>query len=347
MADKNQKNCVKICSHCGVEFNTHSYTHYFCSPICRQAAYQKKHEKQLGPCPTCHNMFTSKTPGKIYCSLKCYTTSDQFKKMSRENGKKQTPAALARRNSITCLECGVQFFAKPWQKNRKFCSVNHHRLYLSKRFDRWIASPQGLGLPQNYDEFMTQETLPCLIDGCNWAGKHLGNHVNLAHGVLANDFKRAAGFNLGTGLITSEVRNILSERSHIHETRMGDFVDPVKKQIAIKAKRNYRSLEGAEHKKKAILLLSEAVDTPKRICFSCGKEFSQSSVYGRTKHCSIKCRTKFYASQKETIRSNCSRCGKEFLGRGKQIPKIRAGLPVFCGAYCGQRNKIKRAKVAT
>ena len=58
----------------------------YCSTACRNAATRKRQCKPIpdrGPCPTCKQMFKSRQVKK-YCSLKCYTSSKEFKETSRK-----------------------------------------------------------------------------------------------------------------------------------------------------------------------------------------------------------------------------------------------------------------------
>ena len=59
---------------------------------------------------------------------------------------------------------------------------------MNKRYDRQIASPDKLQLPQGYDGCLDREQLNCLVDGCGWVGKHLSTHMNIAHGIKADEF---------------------------------------------------------------------------------------------------------------------------------------------------------------
>jgi hypothetical protein len=98
-----------------------------------------------------------------------------------------------------CLKCGKEFHARESER-KKYCNEICRRQYMAERFDRWIASPETIALPQNYDEFLTQEKLPCLVDGCNFEGHKLSLHMNLTHGVTEREFKKLAGFNLSSGI---------------------------------------------------------------------------------------------------------------------------------------------------
>ncbi|MGA9669960.1 MAG: hypothetical protein WBQ94_12170 [Terracidiphilus sp.] len=68
-------------------------------------------------------------------------------------------------------------------------------------FDDMIASPEGMPLPQNYDEFLDADDLHCILPGCDWSGHSLAGHLFQFHGITASEFKEAAGFNRKTGLV--------------------------------------------------------------------------------------------------------------------------------------------------
>ncbi len=164
---------------------------------------------------------------------------------------------------------------------------------MAKRFDRWIANPQTMALPQCYDEFMTVDELPCLIEGCGWVGRHLGTHVQLAHGILADDFKRAAGFNLSTGLVGAELHKLLVEIN----TGKGDRERVIAAgEISNRhGLRGYYSSEASEHHAKARAL---AGNGPQRTCRGCGAIFQQSTPFGLAKYCTIECRERTYKKQR-------------------------------------------------
>lgn len=292
------------CAHCGCTFQgTDSQAFHFkyegreayCSQICRHAAQRAKLCKPLpqhGPCPTCGKMFESRT-SKVFCSLECYNKSPEFKEMARANCKKgkQTQEEMwAEKMQRICPVCGKEFRAD--RSHRKFCSHLCYRKFRADLFDAWVANPQQIALPQCYDEFMLQEELPCLIEGCNWKGRHLSVHLNQAHGVLAADFKRAAGFNLKTGLVAPDLAEELSQRR-----KLGVAVNPVLQQKGQENRysgvRNYQSLEGKEHRRKARMMIDS--EGPERTCIGCGAKFRQSTPFGKALYCTIPCRTDHYA----------------------------------------------------
>ncbi len=321
-----------------------------CSSTCADARRQKPRKERplLGPCLTCGKRFRSLRTEKIYCNLECWVSSDQFKKQLEVIGQRGAErvaekAASADRGEdvaghprvqYTCLECGKKWYGNP-RRRKKFCCHAHYRAYMAKRFDRWIANPEEIALPQAYDEFMSQEELPCLIEGCTWRGQHLGSHVNLAHGIPVEEFKRAAGFNLTTGLVSPDVQQRLTERSHIHNASFPpdfefQYHPPVKA---------YFSLEGREHRAKAMALRRAIQPGPLRVCRSCGVEFHQKGVIGFAMYCSVQCRSKFYARDRgNQLTVACGICGELFKASKHQRFRHEEGHAVFCNVKCRQIN---------
>lgn len=322
------------CGHCAAKFKgTDSQARkvkyekrvVYCSATCRTAAASQKAREQAvregrtlrkgvlaGPCKTCGKMFESRVD-KLFCSMGCYTKSVQFKSMLAENLKKAGRSESIQRRAqaakvgqdVPCLECGAEFYQKRPSKShptaRKFCSRPCYRSYLAKRFDRWVANPEGMALPQCYDEFLDRDELACVVDGCDWKGQHLTLHINQAHGVRADEFKRAAGFNLSTGVIAKPLAEALREREiiGIAAINMSDAdriaaLASAKEALAENPIR-YRSLEGREHAKKARAMLGLG---PERTCSGCGNLFRQSTPMGRALYCSRQCRDISYAKQR-------------------------------------------------
>ena len=186
-----------------------------------------------------------------YCSRACYRRSSQLKQHLASY-------RVFTQVTLTCEQCGVTFCRqraeaqKPTGKAR-FCSQGCWRQYFAYRFDRWIANPEAIPLPHNYDEFLTQEELPCLIDGCDWKGKHLGIHVNHAHGIDAATFKKMAGFNHTTALATDETLRKLSDAQQLHDRT--NFFQAAPDITDVSPMGAYeRRLEAREHQAKAIRL---------------------------------------------------------------------------------------------
>lgn len=348
------------CSNCGASFGgtlsqkKHSYYEgrpAYCSEACVVASRDSRRKPipNRGPCPQCGAMFESRTEKK-YCSLRCYTQSDQFRKMVADNA----PIGLARAREVLgrkdpvylsepCAECGkVMRFTSG--RRRRFCSKAHYRSYLAKRFDRWVASPQRIGMPANYDEFLSLDELPCLIPGCGWIGRGLSNHANLAHGIRASAFKRAAGFNLGTGIVAAPTHELLVERNA--DGKYSDFMELARAASGCNpptGPRGYISQEGREHASKTRALIGPG---PLRSCRACGEKFQQTTPMGRTLYCSIECRTRHYGAQIKAaprVGMCCGLCGQSFMGTKDQKGRSDAGLTVFCSTHCRQINNAKAA----
>ena len=316
----------------------------YCSRECQSSQHNKHLAKPLcGPCPTCGGMFKSRgTAKKLFCDMKCYTASPGFKKMIAENclnnASKATgkPPAGYTPTYKNCIECGTEFQTKP-SSNSKYCSKMCYRKYMTKRFDRWIASPQKIALPQAFDEFLTSEVLPCLVEGCDWKGHHLSGHMNQTHGVTARNFKKLAGFNLGSGIVSAPLHEALCERDHVGVATDGSRFNMYRSGVEQK-RTQYKSLEGKEHRAKTNALKNETEEKPVRVCTGCGVEFRQSSHFGRKLFHSFECRDAYYKThRKPTPRKNklsCVVCGSGFFGTNKQQKNANNGGAVCCSYHC-------------
>lgn len=318
------------CGHCGAKFKgsdsqarkvKYENRVVYCSGTCRTAACSQRGQERAiregkklrkgvlsGPCKTCGKMFESRID-KMFCSMDCYMKSEQFREMLSKywapsaEVRAKISAKLKKGEDVACLECGTEFYQKPPSKGhpaRKFCSTTCYRAYLAKRFDRWVANPEGMALQQCYDEFLDREELACVVEGCDWHGKNLTLHMNQAHGVKADEFKRAAGFNLSTGVVAKPLAEALRKREVIGVAAKMDDADRADalalSQEALAANPiRYRSLEGREHAKKARAMWGPG---PQRHCAGCGKIFQQSTPAGRALYCSVQCRDAHYAAEK-------------------------------------------------
>jgi len=304
------------CHHCGCVFIgsdsqawkvKYENQNVYCSTACRHASMRQIFHKPIperGPCPTCGQKFSSRT-NKYFCSLKCYAKSDRFQAMLRENRQSQleNPDRKVRLNvhqrkafgppsPRQCPECGNKFLPlleNNRESRRKFCSKTCWRAYFAKRFDRWIANPETMTLPQCYDEFLNQLELHCLVQGCEWSGKNLSAHMNWCHGVRAKDFKRAAGFNYSTGVISKDLYAMFSQRALNYTFPSGcDWSKPPS------PIRRYFSAEGKEHGTKTRALSGNG---PQRQCSQCGQVYPQKTIFGRSLYCSKKCRDLAYSDE--------------------------------------------------
>lgn len=300
------------CGHCSAVFlgtpaqSYNSVRHgknVFCSDICRHSYLRAKFSTAVPEhdCKGCGIKFESRREAK-FCGVKCYTGSSQFSQMLADSREKSmTPYSIAKRaeslrrgEGKPCLECGTDVYAKKSEKTKKFCSKLCYRAYMAKRFDRQIAAPEKIALPQAYDEFLTKEELPCLVEGCEWKGKHLSLHMNQMHGVTAEEFKRAAGFNRSSGIISRPLSKLLSERKKTGVAADSDaraLGDGFRGQSYVL---KYASLEGKEHRAKS-MAISRGTPGPERCCEGCGTMFTQSSPMGRAKYHSKECRAAHYS----------------------------------------------------
>lgn len=169
-------------------------------------------------CETCHDPFESTKP-RQFCSVKCKARSPRFAAQMLENLKKARAAYVPtpRKGEMrACRQCGEQFYLTRTMIKRgvKFCSRAHYRLWMADRFDRDIGAIDSIETMQNFDEFLSQDKLTCLIPGCNWMGDDLSLHANLAHGITADALKERAGFNKSTGLISAPMARRLEARGN-------------------------------------------------------------------------------------------------------------------------------------
>ena len=300
-----------------------------------------------GPCPTCAAMFRSKHKKK-YCSMKCHTSSSEFQIRIRAqaesiNSTKRVAAGISNgeRLSLLCLQCGEQFFVRTADRNNRWCTRSCWRKYLSDRFDRWVANPQEIALPQCFDEFLSQTEIPCLVDGCNWVGLSLGHHVNFAHGIGAAEFKERAGFNRNTGLIGSELAKYLSIAGQGRMAqRMTDGFIPSGYKGKPGIAPTSPSLEAREHaaKARALKLASYVPDPEKCIkCRMCGTPVMQPAM-GWKNYCNKKCRSQWLGRKQHEL--TCDQCGMAFLGSQNQKRRAGRGEPVCCSLDCRSKRNV-------
>lgn len=301
-----------------------------------------------GRCLECDVLFRSYKKDAKFCSIACYNKSPQMKETRRlSNEKKSKKARIeaglspGERPSKRCLECDEKFYVKPYAyKTKKYCSQVCYRAYMAKRFDRWIADPQGIALPQCYDEFLIKEELPCLVEGCDWIGENLGNHVNFTHGITASEFKEMVGFNNSTGLVTPRLFKMFSERAKKTIAKHGVNAAFLEKAGSYTGGAEEQRLEAKEHAAKSRAICHAEYDwssAPILSCRQCQKDTPQGPYGSPRLYCSIACRTAYERDRRFDL--SCNHCGLEFLGTRSQTVRVRKGFPVFCSNSCkGARN---------
>lgn len=345
-----------ICANCGVPFlptpsqwrRRKSRPIACCSKACAVAKVAKQLKKELlvKICEYCGKEFQTRTDKynsqRKYCGMACYTASDQYKKMLEENREKiiKRPDKPYGREVRTCLECGKEF-SDICSKKKKYCSPHCFREYRAKRFDRWLANPGVFKLEQGYDEFFANDTseLQCFIDGCDWKGSHLALHLNIAHGIPADEAKRAAGFNLGTGLISIDLAVVLGQRPQVLET----IANPHPIPAGVNPPGRYKSKEGGEHRKKARALRSVDSTKKNKKCQYCGQDFHVTASNANLMYCSTKCRSSYYRL-KQGGEVKCAVCGNNFTGKSDQYRRFQKGLDVCCSLHCRQKRAGQIAK---
>lgn len=306
-----------------------------------------------GPCRTCGAMFRS-TAQRVFCSLACHNSNPE----SRARLQRYNEELKKSRIKIACANCGRDLERKPSQLSstrRAFCDTRCYRSWMAERFDRAIANPESIALPQGYDEFLDRDELPCVIAGCDWVGASLGNHLNFTHGLSARAAKMAAGFNLRTGLVG---RSTSAKMSAAKAEKPPTGLVPNRKRLERKGDSSgYVSLEGQEHRRKNILLVAPDVaasraqmsremwaDPVKRAellarlahrrkpaatffaCASCGAAVEtqwrkRSGLCGPCLHASVLHRN---ATEpwKEVL---CSKCGRAFMATRNVARQARKG----------------------
>jgi hypothetical protein len=279
-------------------------------------------------------MFQARDKEKKFCSMACYTSHpDTRERLQAMNEAKKTPPHA-------CPNCKKTF----QHKSKKYCSSHCRREYFSSRFDRWIANPEQIALPQNYDEFMTKDILPCLVDGCDWEGTHLGAHVNFKHGITADKFRELVGFCRSTGLVGAALSKTMSDRM---KKLIADGIIDTGHNLSrhnlssegLKGPRGPHRLESKEHHRKArALLAATAPPKPPRQCLQCGEDAPQP-IMGRRLYCSNTCRRKYY-ERKGAGELLCSFCGTAFMAKPFQLSRAREDKKVCCSVQCRNRMNV-------
>lgn len=166
-------------------------------------------EKHQGICAHCGFPFSGVRDDKQFGSHECYMASD----VCRENMERERERLRSTGHRVMCSNgCGAEIRKPPSRcRETNFCGKPCRREYFAARFDRFVASKVSLREIQNYDEFLAQPELPCLVDGCKWTGRNLSTHANRVHGITAEQLKEKAGFNRQTGLISTGYARYLQQ----------------------------------------------------------------------------------------------------------------------------------------
>lgn len=303
---------------------------------------------ERGPCLVCGAMFRSYALRK-YCSLGCYLSSPQLQDRLRASNIKKTAEAAQRLGidgqplECECEHCRATFRVARLHRRRRFCTPQCRRKHYAERFDRWIANPSTLALPQNYDEFFSSEVLACPIEGCNWEGYDLGRHANFTHGVDAPKMRELLGCNRGTALCTPAISE--ARREVALAIGLPLMAVPFPKGIST-PNTVPPSLEAKEHQKKASAELRHAFEPIERTCRVCGSGFLQTAP-GLKKFCSIDCRSRQVSYGHPKVHECvCCVCGNSFLGTKAQSANSAKGR-AMCSLVCrGRRLGGLRSKKA-
>ena len=336
---KHERPASRPCDWCKTDFTPKTYRNRFCSPPCTSASGNSLLRYDGGSCKQCGITFRSRTPGKPYCSQKCYIDSPQFLEMVHRNLVGLNPTLGTNR---VCPGCGSEYTRK---RRSRFCANTCRRKYFAERFDRWVANPEGVSLPQNYDEFMNRNDLACPIAGCEWSGKSLGFHVNMTHGITASEFKELCGFNKTTGLVGLATSETLSDRnkSRIESGELQVF-QPGHAPFCAAHNGRVVSLEAREHHRKTVADLPKFKDVYTK-CLRCKVVDVQQPTLGRRLYCSTRCRSQqYYRPKPDTPPEEmltCANCAKPFSPSSNQKRKA-ATAPVCCSISC--RNRVNSQK---
>jgi len=222
----------------------------YCSRECYLKARWPNGE-EIRTCKICGKKYPARSNGKIYCSMKCYCDDTERRKL----------IGLTQRKRVKheCAECGEKLeihLCRSKGSKRHFCDRTCYRLWLSKRFDYYIATKIDLKEVNNFDEFLSQENLPCLVEGCDWVGKHLANHMRIEHGIPASYVKKLAGFNRQTGLVGSELHKQLSSMAKERSKDLDHIFTDGHEHLCVDSYRPYRS-EAREHYLKGMIAYKE------------------------------------------------------------------------------------------
>lgn len=130
---------IKICEHCGKEFETDRDTKRFCTRKCKEANKQKRIRKGIRNdnieytriCPMCGVEFTTNHFDKIYCSHKCREKQwykqnkgyhkDYYKQWYEQNKEHVKEWHKNNKKEYVCLTCGKTFQSTNHKLKHPYC----------------------------------------------------------------------------------------------------------------------------------------------------------------------------------------------------------------------------------
>jgi hypothetical protein len=226
-----------------------------------------------------------------------------------------------------CVHCGLDA-----PRQRKFCNDFCRRRYFAERFDRFIANPEDIALPQNFDEFLNRDELPCLIEGCEWIGVKLGQHINIVHGIPQEQFKEMVGFNRRTALMGVAARE---ERSAIMKQLLEDgVITPCAFPIEnADKKRGPFRLEGKEHWRKSVVMTGKQSRGIAAITAYSKSEEGRQAASERMKNTLAKT---------PRVYVTCNECGCDY-----EIRETHKGRAKFCSQKCRNYHNNKKRRIAS
>lgn len=321
----------------------------YCSKECAVARVRAQPAPWRGPCVHCGKMFRAQGLNRRYCTMACYHASPECRQRLQEQSvaigaAKVEQSGTAHLVGRLCVVCQKTISVK--NRHRDCCSRQCWRQYFAERFDRFVANPEAIALPQNFDEFLSQTELPCLVDGCDWVGVRLGQHVNFSHGITADQFRELAGFNKTSGLVgveESRARSAIAKQlvddgktghgffEHLAKVRAGEAITPQRQPS--------NTLEASEHRAKSHALRAATKPLIDKVCEHCQKPYQVTVLAHPQKFCCVRCRSLAAKARTASVAELiCSFCGRTFMGNLFKVRRAQQQLNVTCSDDC--RNKM-------
>lgn len=166
---------IKICEHCGKEFETDRDTKRFCTRKCKDASKQKRRRKGIRNdnieyvriCPICGVEFTTNHFDKIYCSDECVKEhskehykqnkeryKEKYKQWREQNKDYHKQWRENNKKSYVCLTCGKTFESVCQKMTHPYCEecININKF-------KHICTQCG-------KEFINDKRTVCMCDKC-------------------------------------------------------------------------------------------------------------------------------------------------------------------------------------